>query len=174
MLLPANWEGVVCSLPEDAASLAGSFDAVLWDLPLGDADNLALAVGLRKAGYRGALLIVSEDRSRPTVLKCLEAGVNYYLLKPLDATNLLDKLAKLQAAAAPPRNEPVTRVVRAWARVWRWWLRRALTPPRAMPKGRARPVRARSARGAQASTASPCHRRCREFAPVASPPPAPR
>ncbi|HVW00509.1 MAG TPA: response regulator, partial [Planctomycetaceae bacterium] len=100
MLHPANWEGVVCSLPEDAASLGGSFDAVLWDLPLGDADNLALAVGLRKAGYRGALLIVSEDRSRPTVLKCLEAGVNYYLLKPLDTTNLLDKLAKLQAASA--------------------------------------------------------------------------
>ncbi len=80
------------SAPEQAVIRASeqSYDAVLLSLSLMDFDSLRLCSQLRDGERTRQLpiMVVAEPDDQPRVLRALELGVNDYLLRPVDATEL--------------------------------------------------------------------------------------
>ena len=47
---------------------------------------------LRAAGYARPIVVITADNRRETVMECVSAGVNDYLLKPFSKVQLVNKL----------------------------------------------------------------------------------
>ncbi len=89
-----------------------SYDAVLMDVQMPVMDGLEATKAIRKGGNTGLPIIAmtahagSEDRE-----KCLSAGMNSYISKPISREQLLSHLKKyLTFADGPSKTPPVTQV----------------------------------------------------------------
>jgi DNA-binding NtrC family response regulator len=66
------------------------WDAIILDVNIGELNGLNVLAGLRDAGNRSAVVMLTGDDSAATATTALRGGAFHYLVKPLDPPNLLD------------------------------------------------------------------------------------
>jgi two-component system copper resistance phosphate regulon response regulator CusR len=80
---------------------ANSYDALIVDLGLPDADGLDVIEQLRRSGQQSPVLILSARRSIDDRVRGLEQGGDDYLTKPFALAELLARLRNLLKRATP-------------------------------------------------------------------------
>src|SRR5690242_10138583 len=66
------------------------WDAIILDVNIGELNGLNVLAGLRDAGNRSAVVMLTGDDSAATATTALRGGAFHYLVKPLNPPNLLD------------------------------------------------------------------------------------
>jgi len=88
-------EAEVCSDGDAACELADQepgFDLILLDLRLGNASSLDVLRELRARGVSCPIIILSAMADRAEVDRCLQAGADGYITKPIGASDLVRRL----------------------------------------------------------------------------------
>jgi Amt family ammonium transporter len=91
--------GVVAA--ELALAEAGAYDLILMDMQMPHKDGYEATRELRQAGYRGPIVALTAHAMKDDEQKCLDAGCDAYLAKPVDRAALLATLARF----IPSRHE---------------------------------------------------------------------
>jgi CheY-like chemotaxis protein/HPt (histidine-containing phosphotransfer) domain-containing protein len=102
LLTKAGVTVVLAQNGQEAVDLAGRepFDAVLLDMQMPQMDGYEAATVLRRQGYRGPIVALTADTLGGDQQRCLQAGCDDYLAKPVQPADLLGLL--LRHLAAPP------------------------------------------------------------------------
>ncbi|MEX0703875.1 MAG: HDOD domain-containing protein [Planctomycetales bacterium] len=79
---------------DDARQHAVLADAVLCDVHLDGEGGPEFVRSLRQQRFSRPIIMISGDRSRSTVMECLESGADDYLVKPFDKATLVDRLRR--------------------------------------------------------------------------------
>jgi two-component system, chemotaxis family, CheB/CheR fusion protein len=80
------------------ASLKGmTFDIILLDMQMPNLDGYQTAIALRKLGFTNPIVALTADAMQGDMTKCLTAGCNYHISKPINKFELLQLLRKLTA-----------------------------------------------------------------------------
>lgn len=75
-------------------------DLILLDIQMPILDGFSTAQRLRSLGYTGPIVALTADAMQGDMNRCLEAGCNDYLSKPIDKAKLLAKVAELTGPAS--------------------------------------------------------------------------
>jgi len=94
LLDAAGFEVVACCNPDDAPALLAGVDIVLCDVHLGNTTGMEVILRLRRLGVEAPVIMVSGDRTRETVVECIDAGIVDYVVKPFSGAVLVEKLTK--------------------------------------------------------------------------------
>jgi CheY-like chemotaxis protein len=92
--------GLTVEVAEDGvagveAALHGEFDLVLMDIQMPHKDGLAATRELREHGFDAPILALTANRGEEWRERCLQAGCDDYLPKPVDRMVLLERIAQL-------------------------------------------------------------------------------
>ena len=83
-------------------ALTGSFSVVLMDIQMPICDGLQATKILRSKGYKGPIIALTANAMREEKERCLEAGCDEYLSKPIDKVLLTNTVEKFLSAKPPP------------------------------------------------------------------------
>ena len=83
-------------------AIAGQYDAILMDMQMPVMDGFHATSHLRQLGLTTPIIALTGHTGEAACQRCLQAGCNDHLTKPLDARKLLDTLNRLDVAATPP------------------------------------------------------------------------
>ncbi len=100
--LAENGQGAVSAVL--AALPAGPerpFDVILMDMQMPVLDGYAATRQLRSMGYRGPIVALTAHAMTQDRQKCLEAGCNDYLPKPIDRRKLLETVEQYMRPPTP-------------------------------------------------------------------------
>lgn len=75
----------------ESLSNGSTFDLIILDMQMPKLDGYQTAKTLRKLGYTGPIIARTADAMHGDMSKCIEAGCNDYLSKPIDKVELLKK-----------------------------------------------------------------------------------
>lgn len=64
-------------------------EIVLLDLLMPEMDGLEVAMELQKKGFNGRIIMISEVNSKPMIEKAYASGVEYFISKPINVTEVL-------------------------------------------------------------------------------------
>ncbi|MDX1698432.1 MAG: response regulator, partial [Thiohalobacterales bacterium] len=81
------------------------YDLVLMDMQMPVMDGLEAITRLRTRGFTGPIVSLTANALLTTREKCLAAGANDYLVKPIDLTQFYSTLNRYLAPAEPPGDE---------------------------------------------------------------------
>ena len=89
---------------QEAVERAGreTFDAILLDMQMPEVDGYEAAALLRQQGYRGPILALTGDICDGDAARCLQAGCNGYLAKPVLPQQLIEWLSRVVAESSSP------------------------------------------------------------------------
>jgi CheY-like chemotaxis protein/HPt (histidine-containing phosphotransfer) domain-containing protein len=93
---------VRCAL--EAARQGSAFDVILMDMQMPVMDGYAATRALRREGYRGPILALTAHAMEGERERCLEAGCNDYIRKPIERGVLATVLANYLRRATEPRR----------------------------------------------------------------------
>ena len=83
-----------CVLAQDSAAAERAYDLILMDIQMPVLDGLAATQQLRKQEWNGPIVAITGFASPEGRQRCLEAGCNEYLAKPLSLRDLQQLLAR--------------------------------------------------------------------------------
>ncbi len=78
------------------------FDVVLMDMQMPVMDGFTAVKKLRDGGYEHPVIALSAHGMKEQINRCLEAGCDSYLAKPVDRNNLISEIAQWAARRAQP------------------------------------------------------------------------
>jgi two-component system OmpR family response regulator len=94
-----------------AAAATRQFDVIISDRMLPDGDGLAMIAGLRRAGQRGPVLLLTALGSEEDRVQGLNAGADDYLVKPFSMAELAARIAALARRTAGPAEISIAGLV---------------------------------------------------------------
>lgn len=71
-----------------------AFNAIVMDMQMPVMDGFEATARLREAGFRGLIIALTAGAMQGERSKCLAAGCNHYLSKPVDGRRLIELLAE--------------------------------------------------------------------------------
>ena len=89
-------ESAMTAADGEALAARHKYDLLILDLMLPDRDGLEVCRGLRRAGHRSPILILSALSATQDKVTGLDAGADDYLTKPFEFEELLSRLRALQ------------------------------------------------------------------------------
>jgi signal transduction histidine kinase/CheY-like chemotaxis protein/HPt (histidine-containing phosphotransfer) domain-containing protein len=109
ILTRAGADVVIAENGREAVDLAlqGDFEAVLMDMQMPKLDGYGAAGELRRHGFSRPIIALTAHALDEDREKCLRAGCDDYLMKPVNSALLLHTLAAHIAGEKPPGNRPL-------------------------------------------------------------------
>lgn len=83
---------VAIKMVERAMEMSEVYDLILLDMQMPRLDGYQTAQALRRLGYTGPIIALTADAMQGDMSRCLEAGCNDYLSKPIDRRVMLHKV----------------------------------------------------------------------------------
>jgi two-component system, chemotaxis family, CheB/CheR fusion protein len=77
---------------KQATQSGEAFDLILLDMQMPNMDGYQTARRLRQIGYSGPIIALTADAMQGDMNKCLDAGCNDYLSKPIDKLKMLEMI----------------------------------------------------------------------------------
>ncbi|HET9236627.1 MAG TPA: response regulator [Oligoflexus sp.] len=73
-------------------ALATPFDAILMDIEMPDVDGYQATRQLRSEGYQGPIIAITAHATQEVRFKCIQAGCNDFMTKPINRDSLLKQV----------------------------------------------------------------------------------
>jgi len=89
---------------------ASSYDVVVLDWMMPEGDGRDTCFRLRKAGYQGAILMLTAKDALQDRVGGLDAGADDYMVKPFEMDELLARLRALMRRNFAPLQEDIVRI----------------------------------------------------------------
>lgn len=105
-----------CSMAMQAADGGSPYDVILMDMELRGMNGYDATQQLRKSGYKGAVVAFTANTLQGDRERCLRAGCNGYLPKPIDCARLLAALEPYVALARKKATERAEKLISDLAR----------------------------------------------------------
>ena len=88
----------------------GGYDLVLMDIQMPEMDGHEATRTIRGAGFDLPIIAMTANAMKGDREKCLEAGMNDYLAKPVNPKELLAKIEQWSELPEIPENESCDRL----------------------------------------------------------------
>lgn len=103
----ATIESVVNGKEAMEKAIAEQFDVVLMDMNMPVMDGYEATRALREKGYDRPILALTANAMSSDTQKCLEAGCNHHLTKPIDRVRLVHTIAACTSRSDEEIEEPL-------------------------------------------------------------------
>jgi CheY-like chemotaxis protein len=90
---------VACRMAEESQTEGTPYDVVLMDMRMPQMDGYQATRWLRSRGWRGPIIALTAHAMAGDREKCVEAGCDVFLSKPIDRERLAEVLARYTVGA---------------------------------------------------------------------------